>query len=61
MIPGQKRPEPSGQTTISHLWARATLEDYQTDGGGNLTHAALRGADGLIAETDCTRQTPSTA
>ena len=44
-----------------HHNAKSDLTDYETDGTGNLTGAYLRGADGLISQTDYSGQSPVTS
>ena len=50
-----------GSTTNYMLDGKSDLTDFETDGNGKLTGAYLRGADGLISQTDYTGQSPVTS
>ncbi len=48
--------------TINYqLDGKSDLTDFETDGNGKMTGAYLRGADGLISQTDYTGQSPVTS
>lgn len=51
----------SGDVRNSHLSAKSDPADYETNGTGSLSAAYLRGAGGLISQTDYTGQTSETA
>ena len=58
---GRRISRSEGTDTVNyHLYGKTDLVDYRTDETGTLTASTLRGAGGLISETDHTTPTPET-
>ena len=59
---GRRISRTAGSSTANYMLdGNSDLTDYEIDGNGKLTGAYLRGADGLISQTDYTGQSPITA